>query len=66
MYVPAITDGQASKPSSFIYLKNFKKAFVPPIEALTYGFIGDKRLVIKAKDLGDIVEIGMLCHECPL
>lgn len=33
---------------------------------LTYGFIWDKRLVIKAKYLSDIVEIGMLCNKCPL
>lgn len=28
--------------------------------------VGYKGLVIKAEDLGDIVEIGMLNNECPL
>lgn len=36
------------------------------IGKLTYGFIGEKRLVLKAEDLGDIVEIGMLHHKGPL
>lgn len=33
---------------------------------LTDGLVGDKRLVLKAKNLGDIVEIGVLGNECPL
>lgn len=33
---------------------------------LTYGLVGDKGLVIKAENLGDVVEIGMLSHEGPL
>lgn len=34
--------------------------------ALTYGLVGDKRLVVKAENLSHVVEIGMLRHKSPL
>lgn len=36
------------------------------LQKLTDGLVGDKRLVIKAEDSGDVVEIRMLSYECPL
>lgn len=36
------------------------------MQKLTNGLVGDKRLVIKAEDLGDIIQIGMLSYERPL
>lgn len=28
--------------------------------------VGHERLVVEAENLSDIVEIGMLCHKCPM
>ena len=33
---------------------------------LTYSLIWNKRLVIKAENLRDVAEVGMLCNKCPL
>lgn len=49
-----------------VHAFNFVKTLLKFVNELTDGLIRNKRLVIKTEDFGDIVEIGMLSHQCPL